>query len=79
MPVLVAPPAAGVFVPVLMFSLVFTSFSYFLSLLSFHDSLIKKLKHDNLQPREWRGVLTFPNVVRRSNVTEYYSSLELID
>ena len=33
----------------------------------------------NLQPREWRGVLTFPNVVRRSNVTEYYSSLELID
>ena len=33
----------------------------------------------NLQPREWRGVLTFPNVVRRSNVTEYCSSLKLID
>ena len=38
-----------------------------------------ELKHDNFQPREWRDVLTFPNVVRRSNVTEYYSSLELID
>ena len=24
-----------------------------------------ELKHDNLQPREWRGVLTFPNGVRR--------------